>query len=653
MPLNVAQKLIKAHLVRGSLVRGEPIALRIDQTLTQDATGTFAMLSLEAMDIDRVRTEVSVQYVDHNLLQVDNLNAEDHLFLESACRKFGVWYSPPGNGISHVVHMESFGRPGKTLLGADSHTPAAGALCMLAIGAGGLDVALAMAGEPFAIAMPAILGVELTGELPQWVSAKDVILELLRRRGVAGGVGKIIEYYGPGLRALDAMDRHVIANMGAELGATTSVFPSDEITRRYLSSQGREEVWREIASDSGCSYDEYDHIDLSTLEPLIAKPSSSGNVVPVREVQGLEIAQSYIGSSANPGWRDFAISAEIVRGNRVPPQVSFDVNPTSRQVLQTLIADGRLGALLAAGARLHQTGCNGCIGMGQAPATGRNSLRTTPRNFRGRSGTEEDSVFLCSPETAAASALAGKIVDPRTLSIPYPKLAEPTAPLSSLKLLERPPGLPEARTVKLVKGSNIHSLPEFDALPDALDLPILLKMGDNVSTDEIMPAGAKVLPYRSNLERIAAFSFARIDPSYTRRAREAEGGHAVVGGKNYGQGSSREHAAAAPRYLGLRIVLAKSFARIHRQNLINYGVLPLRFADPSDYDRLAAGERLQVSHLRRHLQEGAPLTLDCAGRSVETRHDLTADQIEIILDGGVVNRRRRLAAQRLGRTVAH
>ncbi|MGA9601976.1 MAG: aconitate hydratase [Methylocystis sp.] len=644
MPLSVAQKLIKAHLVRGSLAAGEPIALRIAQTLTQDATGTLAMLSLEAMEIDRVKTEVSVQYVDHNLLQVDNLNAEDHLFLESACRKFGLWYSPPGNGISHVVHMERFGRPGKTLLGSDSHTPAAGALCMLAIGAGGLDVALAMAGEPYAIAMPKILGVELTSALSPWVSAKDVILELLRRRGVAGGVGSIIEYHGPGLRALDAMDRHVIANMGAELGATTSVFPSDESTWRYLKSQGREEDWSEIASDAGCDYDEHDHIDLSKLEPLIAKPSSPGNVVTVREIAGLEIAQSYIGSSANPGWRDFAIAAEIVKGKRVPPGVSFDVNPTSRQVLQALIADGRLGILVAAGARIHQTGCNGCIGMGQAPAIGRNSLRTTPRNFPGRSGTEEDAVFLCSPETAAASALAGRIVDPRTLSTPYPKLVAPTALLSSLMLLERPLAFPEARKVTLAKGSNIHSLPEFDALPDAIDLPILLKMGDNVSTDEILPAGAKVLPYRSNLQKIATFSFARIDPTYADRARETAQGHAVIGGKNYGQGSSREHAAAAPRYLGLRIVLAKSFARIHRQNLINYGVLPLRFVDPSDYDRIAAGDALQARHLRHNLEEGGPLTLLCAGRRIETRHDLTADQIEVILDGGVVNRRRRRAA---------
>ena len=423
MPLNVAQKLITAHLVDGSLRAGTPITLKIDQTLTQDATGTLVMLTLEALRLDRVSTEVSVQYVDHNLLQIDNLNADDHLFLESACRRFGIWYSRPGNGISHVVHMQRFGMPGKSLLGSDSHTPAAGALGMLAIGAGGLDVALAMSGEPFPTMMPAILGVRLKGELPDWVSAKDVILEMLRRRGVSGGVGKIIEYFGPGLRCLGAMDRHVIANMGAELGATTTVFPSDEETHHFLQSEGRAADWRAVAADVGCSYDEEDAIDLSELEPLVATPSSPGNVVKVGEIEGKYVYQTYIGSSANPGWRDFAVAAEIVRGKTVPANVSFDVNPTSRELLETLIADGRLGALVAAGARIHQTGCNGCIGMGQAPAAGQNSLRTTPRNFPGRSGTEEDSVFLCSPETAAASALFGRITDPRSLDIAYPRLA--------------------------------------------------------------------------------------------------------------------------------------------------------------------------------------------------------------------------------------
>ncbi|QGM48219.1 aconitate hydratase [Methylocystis heyeri] len=642
MALNITQKLIECHRVSGGGLAGAPLALRIDQTLTQDATGTLAMLSLEAMKLDRVKTEVSVQYVDHNLLQIDNLNAEDHLFLESACRRYGIWYSRPGNGISHLVHMERFGRPGKSLLGSDSHTPAAGSLCMLAIGAGGLDVALAMAGEPYSTTMPAIFGVELTGALPDWVSAKDVILEMLRRHGVAGGVGKIIEYHGAGLRNLTAMDRHVIANMGAELGATTSVFPSDEMTRAFLESQERGHDWRELTADMGCGYDQHDQINLSNLEPLIAKPSSPGKVVAVREVQGEEIAQSYIGSSANPGWRDFAIAAEIVRDRTVPPGVSFDVNPTSRQVLQMLINDGRLGALVAAGARIHQTGCNGCIGMGQAPAIGRNSLRTTPRNFPGRSGTEEDSVFLCSPETAAASALVGKIRDPRTLDIPYPRLSQPAIPHLSSSLLEPPLPIDEAQKVALVKGANIKSLPEFDPLPDELQMPVLLKMQDDVSTDEIMPAGARALPYRSNLQKIADFSFERVDPTYVARARAIgqKAGHAVVAGKNYGQGSSREHAAAAPRYLGLRVVIAKSFARIHRQNLINYGILPLQFLEPADYDRLERDDALRIRDLRRQLESGGEILVESSKVTIETQHGLTSDQIETVLAGGVVNLRR-------------
>ena len=624
MPLNVAQKLITAHLVDGSLRAGTPIKLKIDQTLTQDATGTLVMLTLEALGLDRVSTEVSVQYVDHNLLQIDNLNADDHLFLESACRRFGIWYSRPGNGISHVVHMQRFGMPGKSLLGSDSHTPAAGALGMLAIGAGGLDVALAISGEPFPTMMPTILGVRLKGELPDWVSAKDVILEVLRRRGVSGGVGKIIEYFGPGLRCLGAMDRHVIANMGAELGATTTVFPSDEETRDFLQSEGRAADWHEITADAGCSYDEEDEIDLSELEPLVATPSSPGNVVKVGEIAGKDVHQTYIGSSANPGWRDFAVAAEIVRGKTVPANVSFDVNPTSRELLEALIADGRLGALVAAGARIHQTGCNGCIGMGQAPAVGQNSLRTTPRNFPGRSGTEEDSVFLCSPETAAASALFGRITDPRSLDVAYPRLAEPEETTSNAALLEPPLPKAKARLVELVKGPNICSLPEFDPLPDSMTLPVLLKMGDDVSTDEILPAGAKVLPYRSNIQKIEDFAFERIDSTYVERARavRAATGHAVVAGRNYGQGSSREHAAVAPRDLGLRVVLAKGFARIHRQNLINYGVLPLVFVDPEDYDRLRKGDVLQARDLRRVLESGKEITFEC-GWPIATRHALT------------------------------
>lgn len=647
MTKNVAQKLIESHLVEGEMAPGAPIGLRIDQTLTQDATGTLVMLSLEAIGLDRVNTETSVQYVDHNLLQIDNLNPDDHLFLESACRRFGVWYSRPGNGISHVVHMQRFGKPGKSLLGADSHTPAAGALGMLAIGAGGLDVALAMSGEPFPMAMPEIFGVRLVGELPDWVSAKDVILEMLRRHGVSGGAGKIIEYYGPGLTGLSAMDRHVIANMGAELGATTTVFPSDEEVKRFLDSEGRAEDWVELAADDGCAYDQHDEIDLSGLEPLIAKPSSPGNVVPVSEVVGEEIYQAYIGSSANPGWRDFAVVADIVRGKTVPPAISFDINPTSRQLLETLIADGRLGALVAAGARIHQAGCNGCIGMGQAPAIERNSLRTTPRNFPGRSGTREDSVFLCSPETAAASALTGKITDPRSLDMPYPRLRHPEKTVVTMALLEAPPPPEESRSVKLVKGPNIKSLPEFEPLPDVLELPAILKMGDDVSTDEIMPAGARVLPYRSNIQKIDDFSFERIDRTYLERARAVRGstGHAVIAGENYGQGSSREHAAIAPRNLGLRIVLVKSFARIHRQNLVNYGVLPLMFVEPSDYERLDKGDVLIARDLHRTLAKGDDVILEVQGTdSISTRHDLTQKQIAVILEGGLINWRRKSLA---------
>jgi aconitate hydratase len=641
MPLNVAQKLITAHLSDGSLDVGRPITLKIDQTLTQDATGTLIMLTLEALRLERVNTEVSAQYVDHNLLQVDNLNADDHRFLESACRRFGIWYSPPGNGISHVVHMERFGVPGKSLLGSDSHTPAAGSLGMLAIGAGGLDVALAMSGEPFPTTMPATLGVRLTGELPDWVSAKDVILELLRRRGVSGGVGKIIEYFGPGLQCLRAMDRHVIANMGAELGATTTVFPSDQETRRFLEGQGRARDWREVSPDSGCRYDDEDEINLSELEPLIATPSSPGNVVKVRDIEGKDIYQSYIGSSANPGWRDFAVAAEIVRGKTVARGVSFDVNPTSRRVLQTLISDGRLGALVAAGARIHQTGCNGCIGMGQAPAVGQNSLRTTPRNFPGRSGTEEDSVFLCSPETAAASALRGHITDPRSLQQPYPRMIDLNSEMTRTALLEAPLPAETARSVELVKGPNIRSLPEFEPLPDTLELPVLLKMGDNVSTDEILPAGAKVLPYRSNIQKIEGFAFERIDPTYVERARAVRGttGHAVVAGRNYGQGSSREHASVAPRDLGLRIVLAKGFARIHRQNLINYGVLPLVFVHPQDYDRLSVGDVLHGRDLRRAIANDEEVSLECNG-AITVKHDLTKKQADAILAGSLINLRR-------------
>lgn len=637
MKLNVTRKLIESHLLEGEMRRGQPIELRIDQTLTQDATGTMVMLEFEAMNIPRVRTELSAQYVDHNLLQEDFKNADDHLFLRSAARKYGLWFSGPGNGISHVVHMERFGAPGKTLLGSDSHTPAAGSLGMLAIGAGGLEVALAMAGQPLSIQMPAVWGVELTGTLPPWVSAKDVILEMLRRHDVNGGVGRVIEYFGPGLDSLSAMDRHVIANMGAELGATSTVFPSDNEARRFLKSQGREQVWTELLADPGADYDHHEQIDLLALEPLIACPSSPGNVKLVREVAGKEIYQSYVGSSANPGLRDFAIAALMVDGKQVHQDVSFDINPSSRMVLQQLVSLGCLGNLISAGARIHQAGCNGCIGMGQAPATGRISLRTVPRNFPGRSGTKEDQVYLCSPETAAASALQGVITDPRTLRMEYPVVPEAEIAATSTENLIPPIDDP---TAELVKGPNIQPLPSFESLPDDLKGPVLLKAGDNVSTDEILPAGARVLPFRSNIPEISRFAFSGIDDRYYERAMKRDRQDSfVVGGDNYGQGSSREHAALAPRFLGLRAVVAKSFARIHRQNLINFGILPLRFIDPQDYDRIERNDELRIEDLHKALTAGRRLQLlnQTRNHTCDVEHALSAPQVKMILAGSLIN----------------
>jgi len=637
--LTVTEKLIKEHLVSGKMNKGEEIALKIDQALIQDATGTMVMLELEAMGVEYAKTEVAAQYVDHNLIQVDNKNPDDHLFLESAAKKFGLYFSRPGNGVSHPVHMQRLAVPGKTLLGADSHTCANGCMGMLAMGAGGIDVAMAIAGEPFYIKMPEIVGVKLTGQLPDWVSAKDVILEMLRRYDVKGGVGKIYEYFGPGLAELSAMDRHVIANKGAELGATATVFPSDEEIKRYLQQQKRENDWIELKADEGATYDDYVEINLSDLVPLIAKPSSPGNVVPVREVEGTPIYQSYIGSSANPGYRDFAVTAEIVKKREVAAGVSFDINPTSRQMLTNLVKESHIGSLLQAGARLHQAGCNGCIGMGQAPATGRNSLRTTPRNFPGRSGTREDSVYLSSPETAAASALMGVITDPRDLNMPYPKVNEPTDVDTSDDLLDAPLNIEEAKQVELVKGPNIVSIPHMDELPDELKLPILLKVGDNISTDEILAGGSRVLPYRSNLPEISKYTFEAVDPTYVDQAMQTKdtSGHAIVGGFNYGQGSSREHAALAPRYLGLRAAIVKDYARIHWQNLVNFGILPLRFRNEDDYNLLNEGDVVTFTNLRTMLREKDSLTATINNETITLDHYLTPRQKDIILQGGLIN----------------
>lgn len=647
MPQNVTQKLIASHLVAGSMAAGAEIALKIDQTLTQDATGTMVMLELEAMGLERARTEVSVQYVDHNLLQTDFKNADDHLFLQSACRKFGIWYSRPGNGVSHPVHMERFGKPGKTLLGSDSHTCSAGSLGMLAIGAGGLEVAMAIAGQPFYVAMPEIVGVELVGRLPDWVSAKDVILEMLCRLDVSGGVGKVFEYYGPGLACLSAMDRHVIANMGAELGATTSVFPSDETVKVFLEAQGRGGDWTGLVADPGAEYDGHIVIDLSQLVPLIACPSSPGNVVPVSEVAGRKVHQCVIGSSANPGLRDFAIVALMLKDTKIHDDVSLDVNPTSRQILENMTKLGYLGTLIHQGARIHQAGCGGCIGMGEAPATDKISLRTMPRNFPGRSGTKEDQVYLCSPETAAASAITGVITDPRTLDTPYPLFKGPAVYLLNTDALAAPPA--DGAGVELAKGPNIASLPEFEPLLDSISGPVLMKVGDNISTDEIMPAGAKVLPFRSNIPEISKFTFAPIDPSYYERALHyRNSGSLVVGGANYGQGSSREHAALAPRFLGVKAVIAKGFARIHMQNLCNFGILPLTFIDPKDYDLISGGDTLQLPNVKEEIQQGNTVTVINKSKDTITlvKHGMTKRQVQMVLDGSVLKACRECGGRR-------
>jgi len=645
MAMNVTQKLIQSHLVSGQMVPGAEIGLKIDQSLTQDATGTMVMLELEAMGIDRVKTELSAQYVDHNLLQTDYKNADDHLFLRSACQRFGIWYSRPGNGVSHPVHMERFGIPGKTLIGSDSHTPASGALGMLAFGAGGIDVAMAMAGKPMFVKMPKILGVKLTGKLPDWVSAKDVVLEMLRRYDVKGCRNMIVEYYGPGLEQLSAMDRHVIANMGTELGATTTVFPSDQEVKRFLSAQGRGEDWVELVPDQGAEYDIDDEINLSELEPLIACPSSPGNVVTVRAVQGKPINQVVIGSSANPGLRDFWIVSEIVKGRVTHDRVSFDVNPTSRQIVETLaVMDNAFLNLIHAGARFHQAGCMGCIGMGQAPASDQISLRTVPRNFPGRSGNADDQVYLCSPETGAASALTGEITDPRDLEkiygMTYPKFVPPEKEMVNTEMLVPPPA--DGSQVKLEKGPNIKSFPEFGPLPNEASVPVVLKVGDNISTDEILPAGARVLPYRSNIPGISDFVFSVVDETFSQRAKEAQekyGGHVVVAGNNYAQGSSREHAAIAPKYLGQVAVIAKSYARIGWQNLVNFGVMPLEFVNPEDYDTIDQGDELQVVGLREALTEGRPISVKNKTKNLiyAMTHSVSPRQVKILLNGGLIN----------------
>ena len=639
--LNVSEKLIETHLVHGSMTPGEEISLKIDQGLCQDTLGLPTALVLEALNLERIQMEVACQYVDHNLLQTDNRAAEDHQFLKTTCQRFGMHYSPAGNGISHPVHMERLGRPGATLIGGDSHTCSAGSLGMLGMGTGSIEVGMALAGMPISIVMPKIWGIELTGELNDWVSAKDVILEMLRRYGVKGGVGRIIEYYGPGLRCLTAMDRHVIANMGAELGATTTVFPADCEVQRYLKAVGRHEDFTEIIADKGATYDIYDKIELSALEPLIARPSSPGNVVPVRDSAGEKISQGYIGSSANPGYRDFAVAAMMVTGQTKAESVSYDVNPTSREMLANLLDQGHLASLIAFGARMHQAGCNGCMGMGQAVASGTNSLRTTPRNFPGRSGVKGDRVWLCSPEVVTAGAIKGEITDPRELDIEYPKVTQPDQWIALPDALIQPLPIAEAKRITIQKGVHTAPLPEIKPFPERIELPVLIKLGDNIDTDALAPAGAKVLPYRSNIQKTAEFTLMRDDPTLAERALaiKDDGGHLWIGGENFGQGSSRVHAVLAPQYLGLKIVIAKSFARIFWQNMINGGLLPVTFDDPRDFDKIKVGDILVLEKAREAIAAGTKIKLIVKDRDlvIPISHMLSLRQVEILLEGGIIN----------------
>ncbi|MFB0537300.1 MAG: aconitate hydratase [Anaerolineae bacterium] len=635
MGQNLARKIIADNLVAGEMVPGREIAIAIDQTLTQDATGTMAWLQFEALSLPNVRTELSVSYVDHNMLQTDFRNADDHRYLQSAAAKYGAYFSRPGNGICHQVHLERFGVPGKTLLGSDSHTPTDGGLGALAIGAGGLDVAVAMGGRPFYLAMPKIVGVKLTGELGPWVAAKDIIIELQRRMTVRGGMGRIIEYYGPGVATLSVTQRATVCNMGAELGATTSIFPSDEQTKAYLEAQGRGEAWRPLAADPDATYDEHIEINLSELEPLISQPSSPDNVVKVQEIEGTPVAQVCVGSCTNSSYEDLMTVAAILKGKTVHPNVSLTAIPGSKQVYTMIAQNGALADLIAAGTRILESACGPCIGMGQAPPTGAASVRSFNRNFKGRSGTADDLVYLASPETCAATALHGVITDPRRLGEPI--VVQPPGRYLVNDNMIVPPAEDPA-SVEVIRGPNIKPVPVVQPIPETLRGRVLLKVGDNVTTDYIMPAGAQVLPLRSNIPAIAEYVFSQVDPDFVKRAKEWGGGF-VVGGANYGQGSSREHAALAPMYLGLKAVIAKSFARIHHANLVNVGILPLTFTNEADYEAIEQGDEWEIAGAQAALQAGEALTVHnlTQNKTFQVSYNLTERGGRILLAGGLLN----------------
>ena len=638
MGLTLAQKLIKSHLVEGEMIPGQEIGLKIDQTLTQDATGTMAYLEFEAMGVDRVKTERSVAYIDHNTLQTGFENADDHRYIQTVTKKHGIYFSRPGNGICHQVHLERFGIPGKTLIGSDSHTPTGGGIGMLAMGAGGMDVAVAMGGGTYYIPMPTMTRINLTGYLKPWVSAKDVILEVLRRMTVKGGVGKIIEYGGEGVKTLSVPERATITNMGAELGATTSIFPSDEITLAFLKAQDRADDWTEILPDPDAQYDEVIDIDLCALEPMAACPHMPDKVKTTEEIGKIKVDQVAIGSCTNSSFVDMMKVAKILKGKTVCPTVSLCIAPGSKQVLNMLAMNGALGDMIGAGARILESACGPCIGMGQSPNSGGISLRTFNRNFEGRSGTKDAGIYLVSPEVAAASALTGYLTDPRDLG-EAPTVEMPEHFTINDNMIEPPASPEEAASIEVLRGPNIKPFPKTEPLPESITAKAVLKVGDNITTDHIMPAGAKILPYRSNIPHLSQFCFGVCDESFQERIK-AEGKGIIIGGANYGQGSSREHAALVPLYLGVKAVITKSFARIHVANLVNAGILPFTFANEADYDRIDQMDQLELADIRTAMENNTPVVLKNLTKnekySLDTSH-LSARQRAMLLCGGLLD----------------
>ena len=633
MGMTIAEKILKAHLVDGEMVKGQEIGLRIDQTLTQDATGTMAYLQFEAMGVDQVKTERSVAYIDHNTLQSGFENADDHKFIGTCAKKHGIYFSKPGNGICHQVHLERFGKPGKTLIGSDSHTPTGGGIGMLAFGAGGLDVAVAMGGGAYYIPMPKMVRVTLTGSLQPWVAAKDIILEVLRQMTVKGGVGKIVEYAGPGVATLSVPERATITNMGAELGATTSVFPSDEVTREFLRAQGREEDYMPLASDPDAVYDEEYTVDLDKLQPLAAKPHMPDQVEEVASIGKIKINQCCIGSCTNSSYYDMMKVAAILKGKKVHPDVSLTISPGSMQVFNMLAKNGALSDIIQAGARILECACGPCIGMGQSPESAGVSLRTFNRNFEGRSGTQDAKIYLVSPEVAAASAIAGVLTDPRELG-EAPKIEMPEHFVIDDGMIIPPAENPDE--VEVIKGPNIKEFPLGHELEESISTKVMLKTEDNITTDHILPAGSKLLPYRSNIPYYSDYCFIHVDPKFPARCKELGGG-VIIGGSNYGQGSSREHAALVPLYLGIRAVVAKSFARIHKANLVNSGIIPLTFKNPEDYDGIELLDGITFPNIRAEIESGSDVTVVIGGKTIMTECELSDRQRSAILEGGTLN----------------